>query len=1168
MRNAMLDAFPGKLVEHIRPDYLFITGDLRFAKVCKGEYPAAIETNVKKLMTAFEIPPERTHIVMGNHDVLHAHSRKDIAPLLLEGYYKNGRLNSEQLTTLQLSQQKFYKLYKDVCGRDAPLYHYFSDEGSFNIIGLNTAFACSDTGEDGRLIVGMGMVQKTLEGIDSSKPAIVLAHHGFVSLSLSEQDKLEHKLKNSGALLYLCGHEHMADCRIIAKRQENVLLHEYICGTGMDKLPNGNPADMVVFLGELDTEKKSGCVRAYKWSERSEAWLSYQDISYKQSLTEDGVHYFPVPPAGKRVTKANKANALEKYRNYLLYECGEIRLDGMPADDKVGSKSLALEKLYIPAMIESTSRFYRNTHEVTWDTNRVEVRAGYAHANGPLTFDFFHELLVELEEAILMTNELEIIWLRGLLGVDDEIGYYRYQRRKGVTPRLLGRLDKYSNTLTEHEKSVVNDRIDALANRLADFYSLIPSADLGFRRVVLAGPGGGKTTLLKRLVTGYAFPERRDDPEIKDNLPNRELFPIWIRCRDLKERASFSITEIIQGIPARAEFPGDQPELASALMAEIFARIEAGEALILFDGLDEIAEAGLRKDFADKIARFAELNPKANIIVTSRNAGFEHVSGGKLGAFLQLKIAPLSDTAIKHFCRRWHTVIINDREETLQSSDELVETILKNKKILSLARSPLLLTTLLLVERRVRRLPDNRAELYEESIKVLLETWNQEGFERIDLEPAKCQLSYIAFEMMREGIQVIGRKNLETLLKDVREEHTWLPSNLETPGAFLERVELRSSLLTKRGYRLDDDGVLEEIYEFQHLTFQEYLAAYAAVSGNCKDSNHYENDIDVLEGFYRDEGKVEVILLAASHRQAKSRDVTRMVNSIINQINALDRKEDTADDLISLRNLLAMIFLDGFKLNDEARSKILTTVTTAPLWSSQVPFLKRMLASSSSALIREILINTDQTSTLRAFDLLDNSLDAFSECIKAIMNADKGSPERLEGLKTLTDMCWAAGYYDINASDLEEMLVPILLGVLMTDGEDDESCQSAVCLSMMSIGDMDQYNMPSDIVWRVITLCYKKRETDALKFIDQLIRNTNDVTRYRCPQGSPEIIEFMVESLADAIYDDKYGIYLAAVFAGAWTRSEAERILLETFANSDLRDHIVDRLTDLLNATT
>jgi len=1096
---------------------------------------------------------------MGNHDALHAHSRKDIAPLLLDGYYKNGRLNSEQLSTLQLSQQKFYDLYKDVCGRVAPPYHYFADEGSFNIIGLNTAFACSDSGEDGKLIVGMEMVQQALEGIDNTKPAIVLAHHGFSSLLLCEQDKLEHKLKNSGALLYLCGHEHMADCRIIAKRQENVLLHEYICGTGMDRLPNGNPTDMVVFLGELDTEKKSGCVRAYKWSERSEAWLSYQDISYKQSLTEDGVHYFPTPPKDKRVTKANKADALEKYRNYLLYECGEIRLDGMPADDKVGSKTLALEKLYIPAMLMRTHKPYHNILE----REGVEIRAGYAHTNGSLTFGFFNELLTEFEDNFLAVNEIELDWLRGLSGHKAEM-LLSETKSLAVTTRIIGRLDKYSNVLTEDEKTIIKNRIDALANKLDDFHSLIPSADSGFRRVILAGPGGGKTTFLKRLVTGYAYPERRNDPEIDDNLPNRELFPIWIRCRDLKERASFSITEIIQGIPARAEFPGDQPELANALMAEIFTRIGMGEALILFDGLDEITDAGLRKDFADKIARFAELNPKANIIVTSRNAGFEHVSGGKLGAFLQLKIAPLSSPAIKHFCRRWYKVIIDDREETMQRSDMLAETVLKNKKILSLATSPLLLTTLLLVERRVQRLPDNRAELYEESIKVLLETWNQEGFERIELEPAKCQLSYVAFEMIREGIQVIGRKDLETLLRDVRKEYTWLSSSsLETPGAFLERVELRSSLLTKRGHILDDDGVLEEIYEFQHLTFQEYLAAYAAVSGSCKNSNNHENEIDVLEGFYRDESKVEVILLAVSHRQTRQRDVTRMVASIIEQIDALDDKKDTSDDLISLRNLLSMIFLDGVKLNDDAKSKILTTITTGSLWSSQVPFFKRILASSSRDMFREKLNSAGWPSTPRAFDLLENSQDPFGECITVIRNASKGSTERLNGLETLSDMFWAVGHYNINTSDFKETLVALLLDILMTEGADEESFQSAVCLSMMSISDNNPYRMPAGILWRVINLCHKKQKTDALRLIGLLRINSFSTKRYPCPQDSLEINKFLVDSLADASYDDKKHIYLAALLAGAWPYTEAKRILLKTFADSAWRENVIDMLTGI-----
>jgi hypothetical protein len=278
--------------------------------------------DIKKLMAACHIPPDRVHIVMGNHDVTWEFGRKDIAPLLRKDYDENGgTLGADRLKSLEQSQHKFYKVYEDICIRKPKPYHNFTPEADFNIICLNTALASSGKGEDGKLIVGMSLVQKALEGIDASKPGIVLAHHGFESLLLREQEQLEIKLKDSGALLYLCGHEHLAGCRNISSMRETQPLLAYICGTELDKRSNNQPAEMVIFLGELDTEERCGHVQGFEWNKRGEAWFPYSLLSYKQTGATDGRHYFPKPPEGMAFAPCAKEAAMDKYREYLKGDC-------------------------------------------------------------------------------------------------------------------------------------------------------------------------------------------------------------------------------------------------------------------------------------------------------------------------------------------------------------------------------------------------------------------------------------------------------------------------------------------------------------------------------------------------------------------------------------------------------------------------------------------------------------------------------------------------------------------------------------------------------------------------------------------------------------------------------------------------------------------------------
>ena len=52
------------------------------------------------------------------------------------------------------------------------------------------------------------------------------------------------------------------------------------------------------------------------------------------------------------------------------------------------------------------------------------------------------------------------------------------------------------------------------------------------RIALLAPPGGGKSTLIKRLALAYAHPVRR--VQIADNLPARDWLPLFFRCRELR----------------------------------------------------------------------------------------------------------------------------------------------------------------------------------------------------------------------------------------------------------------------------------------------------------------------------------------------------------------------------------------------------------------------------------------------------------------------------------------------------------------------------------------------------------------------------------------------------------------------------------------------------------
>jgi len=389
--------------------------------------------------------------------------------------------------------------------------------------------------------------------------------------------------------------------------------------------------------------------------------------------------------------------------------------------------------------------------------------------------------------------------------------------------------------LLEEQRSVTQGWFSAnIASPDRDVEQRVPLGErlaAARRLVVLGDPGAGKTTLLRWLATAYLLRLRRD-PDLGqlpavETLPDEDWLPVIVRCRDLTEEcASGALDDVLGHTLRKAEL---SPEEASALRRLLRQRLEQGRALLLIDGLDEIADPGLRARFAQQLEQIHVAFPEAPIVVTSRIVGYRDM-GYRIGrGFEHLTVAEFEPDEKDDFARRWCALTeLPERREA--ATQDLIADIHSTDRIERLTGNPMLLTTMALVKRKVGRLPTRRADLYWEALQVLL-NWRPEVDQPIDAREAVPQLEYVAYAMCDRAIQRIQEDDLLDLLNRVREDYPRLHDlRLRSSAAFLQALESRTGILIHSGY-VRDRGRPVRVYEFRHLTFQEYLASLALVDG-------------------------------------------------------------------------------------------------------------------------------------------------------------------------------------------------------------------------------------------------------------------------------------------------------------------------------------------------
>jgi hypothetical protein len=351
------------------------------------------------------------------------------------------------------------------------------------------------------------------------------------------------------------------------------------------------------------------------------------------------------------------------------------------------------------------------------------------------------------------------------------------------------------------------------------------------RLVVLGDPGAGKTTVVRWIATAYLL-KLQDDPDwaqLPDvaTLPDHDWLPFIVRCRDLSANTlSGSLDDVLLETLLKAAMGRDEAERMRDLIRQ---RLVTGSALLLLDGLDEITDPQVRAGFCRQLETVHIAYPEAPIIATSRIVGYREMGYRLERGFEHVTMADLSPNDKDDFARRWCRVT-EIKERRIPAAEELIRDIHSTDRIEKLTGNPMLLTTMALVKRKVGKLPSRRADLYWDAVEVLL-NWRREVDAPLDHHEAVPQLEYIAYSMCDRGTQRLREDEILELLASMRAEYPQVHAvKARSPSEFLSVVERRTGILVETG-RVRHQGRQVGVFEFRHLTFQEYLAGLAIVDG-------------------------------------------------------------------------------------------------------------------------------------------------------------------------------------------------------------------------------------------------------------------------------------------------------------------------------------------------
>lgn len=310
--------------------------------------------------------------------------------------------------------------------------------------------------------------------------------------------------------------------------------------------------------------------------------------------------------------------------------------------------------------------------------------------------------------------------------------------------------------------------------------------------VLVAGPGMGKSTMLKRLAWEYAT----------DGLP-------VLRC-DLKSVATLMKEKGLGFSAAAFEIGLD----GSSVSAEQMRQAGIGNWVLLCDGLDETGP--YQELVAEGAAKFAAAHPNTRMVVSTRPIGY---STAQLSSWQHYELIHLEASSTSAYVARMLEHLLPTGEAA--SASELASKALARSEIKELlARSPLLVSLSASLLARGVRLGETKIELYAAIMKLL------------EAAPAvrTASLPSPSTSVAQRYLQIVGWFIQDRPLTRLEDIHAHCSRKL---AEFLQCTPLSAGVHVDQCFAYWEAlGIIERVHHgadeavtFVHKTFGEFAAA-------------------------------------------------------------------------------------------------------------------------------------------------------------------------------------------------------------------------------------------------------------------------------------------------------------------------------------------------------